>query len=397
MSNNIISSLMGSTSGIASTLSDYNLIKSGSYGKLMKSYYGSISGTSSASTSSTKKSGYSVEELIAERHNPSTSEEVTKANASLSSSVSNLKSSLSSLQSENTYKDDTTGAATDARTKVSSALSNYVSSFNDALESSKKSTNNAVSSNLAQIMKQNSANADSLKEIGITVNNDGSLYLDSNRLKNVDITEVQDLFSTNDATGYGASVKSRLDRASYYTSTASASTAATDDAASANTTTSSAKDLKSSISNILDGTVFKGTTDKDGKTTYDRASILSTAQDLVKNYNDVVTNASSSINSGVSSNLAALKQKTSSNSVFLKAIGINVGADDKLSLDTDKFGTSDVKAIKTALQTYAGDIETNASLLNYYSSTQNGTSSAYGATGSYSASDIVNSLYNGVS
>lgn len=397
MGNNIISSLMGSTSGIASTLSDYNLIKNGSYGKLMKSYYGSVSGTSSASSSSSAKSSYSVEALIAERHNPSASEEVTKANASLSSAVSNLKSSLSTLQSENTFKDDTTGNATDARTKVTNALTNYVSSFNDALDSSKKSTNNAVSSNLAQVMKQNSLNADALKEIGITVNNDGSLYLDTNKLKSVDITDVQDLFSTDDAMGYGASVKSRLDRASYYTSTASASTSKTDDAPTANTTTTSAKDLKSSISNILDGTVFKGTTDKDGKTTYDRSAILSTAQDLVKNYNDVVTNASSSINSGVSSNLAALKQKTSSNSVFLKAIGINVGADDKLSLDAEKFGASDVKAIKTALQTYAGDIETNASLLNYYSSTQNGTASPYGANGSYSASDIVNSLYNGVS
>lgn len=396
MSSNIVSTLMGSSSGIASTLSDYNAIKNGSYGKLLKSYYGSVSSSASSSSTSSKKSGYSVEELIAERHNPSTSEDVTKANATLSSAVTNLKSSLSSLQNDKTYEDDTTGAQTDARSKVSSALSSYVSSFNDALESSKKSTNSAVSSNLAQIMKQNSENADSLKAIGITVNNDGSLYLDMNKLKTVDISDVKNLFSTEDALGYGASVKSRLERASYYTSTSSANTSSTDDATTANSTTSSSKDLKSSISNILDGTVFKGTT-TDGKTTYDRDAILSAAQDLVTNYNNVVTNAKTSVNSGVTSNLSAIQQKTASNSTILKAIGITVGADDKLSLDTTKFGKSDVSAIKTALQTYASDIETNASLLNYYSSTQNGTTSSYSATGSYSASDLVNSLYSGVS
>ena len=385
-----IKTLMGSNNGLAGLVGDYNSIKSGSYGKLLKSYYGQA--TSSTSSSSSSSRSNSVENLIAERRNPTVSKEVSSANATLSSAVSSMTSSLSSLQDEATYK-DTEGGST-GQTKAANALKSYVSSYNDAVESSKKSTMTSVSKNVAGAMKASTANADKLKEIGITINNDGTLNLDEKKLASVDADKIKSVFDGNDAMSYGSAVATRMNRSAMYISDASAATS-TDGATTKASTTSSSNDLKSSISAITADSLYATKTGTDGKTTYDTDGIRSAAESFIKNYNATIDAAKGSSVSGVPSNLSSMMKETSSNSDALSSIGISVGSDGKLSMDKTAFNGSDMSKVQDVLTKYGSSISQNANLLNFYSSSQSTSASGYMASGAYSSANLASSLYSG--
>lgn len=372
--NNInVGTLFGSQSGIGGMLSDYNTIRSGSYKKLLKSYYGSaekLSGTSTAKTSNV------IDKLLEEKRNPKVSAEQTKTNALLDSSVSNLKSSLGTLSKEKSYEDPA---------EVKAALKNFVTAYNGAIENSKKTTNHAISSNLAAAKEVVEEHADELKEIGISLGKDGKLTLDSKKLETIDATKVKNLFDTKDALEFASKLNSRISRASYYT-TGSTNAAKNDTNTVLNETKTSAKDLKSSIDAVLAEDLF----DKSGDV------ITSTVKDFIKNYNDTITSAKNSINSGVASNLNSLMSKTNANATELSTIGISVSYDGKLSMDEAKFGDSDSGIAKYVLQNYAKSIQTNASLVNFYASSQSSTATGYNASGAYSPSDLVSNMYNSI-
>jgi len=377
-----IKTLMGSNNGLAGLVGDYNSIKSGSYGKLLKSYYGqATSGTGSSS----KSSGSNItEKLIEERRNPTVSKEVSTANANLSSSVSNMTSALSSLQDKATYE-DTSGGST-GQDKAASALKSFVSSYNDAVESSKKSTMTSVSKNLASVMKASNANADKLKEIGVTINNDGTLNLDEKKLKSVDADKIKAVFDGNDAMSYGSKVATSMNRASFYISDTAAATS-TDSAGTKAATAKSSADLKSSIDNVMSDDLYaKAAETKD---------VRSAAEDFIKNYNATIDSAKNSSVSGVTSNLSAMMNKTTSNKEALSSIGISVGTDGKLSMDKDAFDKADKAKVQDVFTKYGAGIALNASRLNFYSASQNTASSGYSATGAYSPSNVASSLFSG--
>ena len=383
-----IKTLMGSNNGLAGLVGDYNSIKSGSYGKLLKSYYGqSTSGTSGTSSSNSNI----TEKIIEERRNPTVSKEVSTANATLSSAVSSMTSSLSSLQDAATYKDTEGGSSGQA--KAANAVKSYVSAYNDAIESSKKSTMTNVSKNLAGVMKASTANADKLKEIGITINRDGSLNLDEKKLAAADADTIKSIFDGEDAMSYGSSVASRMNRVSSYVSASTAT--ATDGATTTSSTVSSSDDIKSSIAAITADSLYATKTGTDGSTTYDVSSIRSAAEDFIKNYNATIEAAKGSSVSGVTSNLTAMMSKTASNSSSLSAIGITVGTDGKLSMDKTTFNGSDMSKVQDVMTKYGSSIQQNANLLNFYSASQSTSATSYSASGSYSAGSLVSSLYSG--
>ena len=214
----------GKTSGLSGMLGDYNSIRNGSYGKLLRKYYGESTATEAAKSSVKSQSKSNVlDRILQERRNPSVSKEVSSANSKLSSSVSGMKSSLSTLQNAASYK-DTEGGVT-ARDKVKEALKDYVSSYNDAVDSSKKSSMSSVSSNVAGAVKATTADRDALKEIGITVDNKGKLSFDEKKFQNADLDKVKDVFDGNKALSYGSEIASRLNRVSSTSDNATVDTA----------------------------------------------------------------------------------------------------------------------------------------------------------------------------
>ena len=381
--------------------SDYASIRNGSYKRLMKSYYAQYGpkALSKSSSGSSSRSGKNIlDQILEEKRNPTVSKSVSNANSALNSGVSNVKSALNTLQNESTYS-DTDGK--DVSDKINSALKSYVSSYNSTVKASKQSNNSSMTGHVAEMMNATKENVSKLREIGISINGDGTLTLDETTAKKAKSYLTKDLFSSQDTRSYGTAVSKALMGASYYTgrsntTTKTKDTSKTDD--KTKDTAASGTDLKADIEALTGDKIFATTkeTDADGKEVekYDIDGITSRVSSFVKNYNDLIGSARLLGNEGVTSNLKALLNKTSDKADALKEIGITADKNGNLRLDEKKLKAADMAAAKKTLKSYTSSIETNASLVKYYATTNANTMTGYTSTGTYNTG--TNSGFTGI-
>ena len=381
----LFSGLGSGASGAAGSnfLSDYASIKNGSYGKLMKAYYGNAG--SSGITGSERKTNTSnvLDRILEEKKNPTVSKKAQEANSNLTSGISGLMKSVSTLQNENTYT--TTEGGTSAGDKVVSAVKNFVSQYNDVVKAAKDSTLASQTSHVANMMKGSDANAGKLAEIGITINRDGTLQLNEGKLKSTDISKVQELFSKDDVMSYGSTVKARLG----FASTSSGAVSSTEKGKTEQNTVThtEAADLKTDIGKLTSGSLFEKVKDKDGTDQYDINKLFAAVKSFVGNYNGMLDAAQASYNSGVTANLARVMEKTAQNRDALEQFGISVDEKGRLKIDEDTFKKSDMSQLQEFFKEYGPSIATNVSLVNYYMTTQANAASGYTASGAYNAQD----------
>lgn len=374
--------LFGSGSGsgmnsLYSILSDRSAIKSGAYKRLLKSYYSTTQNSSTASGSTSSTSNM-LDKILEEKKNPTVSKDVQEANSNLQTGLSTLKSSVSVLRNEKTYTNTENGQS--AADKVVSAVKDYVSDYNNVVTAAKGSTLSNKTAYVANMMSSTAANADKLSEIGIRVNSNGTLELNETKLKSADISKVQELFSPENVMSYGSMVASRLQFAGASSST---STAASSSTASSTTAASSAASLKTDSSALASDKLYEKVKDKDGNEKYDVDKILSTAKSFVNNYNKMFDAAKSSSNSGVLANLSYIREKTARNEDALKQFGINVDQKGKMTIDEDAFKEADMEEVQKLFKDYGSSIATNASLVDYYMTTQADAADGYTSDGSY--------------
>ena len=371
-------------------LSDYASIKNGSYSKLMKAYYGMGQSISSGTTSSDRKSskGNVLDKILEEKMHPKVSKEVQKANKDLSAGLSSLNSAVSTLRNDNTYTDSTDGKS--ASDKVVSAMKAYVTNYNNVVSSAKDSTLTSKTSYVANMMSSTAANADKLSEIGVTINANGTLMLNEGKLKETDISKVQDLFSSDNILSSGSMVSSRLQFAG-----AASGTEGIDLTGTGNKTPSGASSLKADSQALASDELYQKIKDKDGNETdeYDIKKIFATAKSFVSNYNKMFDAAESSANSGVMANLSYIREKTARNADALKAFGITVDGKGRMKIDEDTFKKSDMSKVQAFFKDYGSSIATNASLVDYYMTTQASAANGYTAGGTYNVQG--NSRYTG--
>ncbi len=376
---NVGSFFSSGNNGSSNFLADYASIKSGSYKRLMKSYYGM---GSSSSTSATGKSGssggYVLDKILEERRNPKVSKEAQEANENLTTGLSNLNKSVSALRNESTFTDTQNGQS--AADKVVSAVKAYVSDYNDVVSSSKRSTMSNKAAHVANMMKSTKENAEKLAEIGVTINRDGTLKVNEGKLKAAGTSKVQELFSPKDSLSYGSMIASRAQFAGI-----TGSTSSKDDTKTESTTGSSAAALKKDSTALASAELYEKMKDKDGNVTdkYDVDKILATAKSFVSNYNSMLDAAKTSSNSGVSSNVAQIKEKTANNANALKQFGISLDAKGQMKIDEETFKKADMSQVQKFFKNYGSSIATNASLVDYYMTTQASATSGYTAAGAY--------------
>lgn len=362
-------------------LSDYASIKNGSYGKLMKAYYGTGQ-TSSTLSDGTRRSSYNIlEKLEQEKRNPKVSKDVQEANSNLASGLSTLKNSIATLQNDDTYTSTDNGRS--AADKVVSAVKSFVSDYNKVVTAAKESTLTNQTAYVTNMMSATSANADKLAEIGIKVNAKGTLELNEAKLKAADISTVQEMFSSQDVMSYGSRLASRVQ----FAGTASTSTAnkTTDTGTGTDKTTSvsGAAGVKADGKTLASAELYEKVTDKDGTTGYDVAKIFATAKSFVNNYNKMLNTAESSTNSGVIANLNYIRQKTAKNEDALKQFGISVDTKGRMKIDEDTFKKSDMAQVQKFFSDYGSSVASNASLVDYYMTTQANAANGYTAAGGY--------------
>ena len=365
-------------------LSDYASIKNGSYARLMKSYYGTgqtLGSVPSSSKKSTKTSNV-LDKILEERKNPKVSKNVQEANENLTKGISNLKSSVSALQSDGTYTNTENGQS--AADKVVSAMKTFVSDYNNVVNSAKGSTLANKTAYVANMMGSTAANADKLEEIGIRVNARGNLELNEAKLKAADLSKVQELFSPDDMMSYGSMIASRVQFAgSGATTNTVDGTTNTDKTETEDKKATGAAGLKEAGDALASGELYKIIKDEDGNETYDIDKIFATAKSFVNNYNKMFDVAGSSTNSGVMSNLFSIRDKTARNADALKEFGISVDAKGKMQIDEDTFKKADMSKVQKFFKDYGSAIATNASLVDFYMTTQANTASGYTAAGKY--------------
>lgn len=374
--NSSISSMFSGMGG-SNFLTDYAAIKNGSYGRLMKSYYGTAKSAATGSGSSAKTNNV-LEKIMEEKRNPKVSKEAKEANEKLVTGMSSLKTTVSALQSDKTYTDTANGQS--AADKAVSAVKAYVAEYNDVVNAAKNSTLSNKTAYVANMMSTTAANADKLSEIGISVNENGTLELNEADLKAAGASKVQELFSSKDIMSYGSMVASRLQFAG-----ASSTTGATDSTDKDSAAASSASSLKADSKALGSDSLYEKVKDKDGNETdkYDIDKILGTAKSFVSNYNSMFNRAESSSNSGVLANLAHIRETTARNADALKQFGFTVDKDGRMKLDEDTFKKSDMAEVKNLFKDYGSSIATNASLVDYYMTTQANASNGYTADGVY--------------
>lgn len=375
---NLFQSFSSNGSGNLNYLSDYASIKSGSYAKLMKAYYGTGQSSAATSTGTKSSSGYVLDKILEERRNPKVSEDVQEANSNLTTGLSSLNKSVSALQNDNTYTNTQNGQS--AADKAVSAVKAYVSDYNDVVSAAKRSTLSGKTAHVANMMKSTTANADKLSEIGVTINSDGTLRINEGKLKAAGTSKVQELFSAKDSMSYGSMITSRIQFAGAANSTNAADSTNTD-----NTTGSAAAALKADSSELASDKLYEKVKDKDGNATdkYDVDKIFATAKSFVSNYNSMLDAAKSSSNSGVTANVSQIKEKTASNANALKQFGISVDGTGKMKIDEDTFKKSDMSKVQKFFKDYGSSIATNASLVDYYMTTKANAASGYTAAGGY--------------
>ena len=103
----------------------------------------------------------------------------------------------------------------------------------------------------------------------------------------------------------------------------------------------------------------------------------------MSNYNKMFDAAESSSNSGVVANLSYIREKTARNADALKSFGISVDAKGRMKIDEDTFKKSDMSKVQEFFKDYGSSIATNASLVDYYMTTQANAANSYTAGGSY--------------
>ncbi len=131
-----------------------------------------------------------------------------------------------------------------------------------------------------------------------------------------------------------------------------------------------AADLTDSVSALNKSSLWAKVkkTDEDGKTTeeYDTDAIYKAVKSYVDNYNTMVSSTGNSSDNGVLRSAATAVSTTKANKDLLSQIGISIGTDNKLTIDEEKFKSSEMTTAKSLFYgsgSYGKSIQSNASMI----------------------------------
>lgn len=188
-------------------LSEYASIRSGSYGKLMRSYF------SMDSTKGTSKSDDSTKNTIEDlATTTSTSKDSTKTLAAIESDAKELTDSAKALYTRSNNKVFTkdSGGSYDTD-KIYKAVKRFADDYNSMLDTAGKSSTNRISRSVSSMKNETSYSEKPLKEIGITVDEKtGRLSVDETTFKSADTEKIKNLFNGTGSYAYSVATKAAM-------------------------------------------------------------------------------------------------------------------------------------------------------------------------------------------
>lgn len=211
----LFSSISGSSGnsglfgGPSSMLSDYYSIRNGSYQKLLKSYYSPETQSVSSKLASDKLS----------KLNAFQKEDVKqiKTDATALSDAANKlleKGSKSLFNKVATTKEDGSTEYAYDTNAIYNAVSDFAKQYNSLIDSAKDSSIGSIENSVSNMMSMSSINANMLKKIGITFDENQRFVVDENKFKQSDMTLVKSLFNEQGGYGYQVATKASMVNAS---------------------------------------------------------------------------------------------------------------------------------------------------------------------------------------
>ena len=175
-----------SFNSLSSLLSDYNLIKTGSYGKLMSAYYDKSSDTSFLNpvTSNVKYVDKNALEAVQ-----------TNASSLLESTDSFM------TKTDNLFFEDEEITDIDS---LSDAVSDFTNNYNNLLKEASTSTATSVSGEANNLTIMTELNEKDLNKIGISIDENNLLSFDEDTFKNASKEDIKSVF--HDSSSYVSSV-----------------------------------------------------------------------------------------------------------------------------------------------------------------------------------------------
>ena len=165
---------------------DYNTIKSGSYSKLMKAYYADEAKNATVKKTTAKndtQKNKNTQKVKTAADNP----ELTKAKAN----ADTLKASASKLSSASLWEKKEGKLD---KTKVKDAVKDFVKSYNDVIEQSKKADSKEVSRNTQWMTDLSDTLTKTLDKVGVKVGSDKKLTFDEDKFDKASDKTLESMF-----------------------------------------------------------------------------------------------------------------------------------------------------------------------------------------------------------
>ena len=199
-SNNSVNSAFG---GLESSLTSLAQIKSGSYGKLVKSYYEKYDSDGNLKSDTSKKVKADTSKISEIRND---SAELSKATDKL---LAKGKNSIWE-QKEVTDEDGKVTKEYD-KDKIYSAVKEYVDAYNELVDSGQKAEGVNILGQISSMVTTSAKAVQTLSKAGITVDGKNHLSVDEDFLKNkANMTYVKDLFNGTGSYAYQVATKASM-------------------------------------------------------------------------------------------------------------------------------------------------------------------------------------------
>jgi len=231
-SSTLFSGLNSSGSSFSGLLGEYNQIKNGTYGKLLKAYYKKYNADGSTKSDTTDKITNKVKtssDTVDTAKELETVKDSATALQDAAMKLSAVKTGSSSLYEKKTIVDTNEDGSTSTRTDYDydtlvKSVQSFVDAYNETLESMGSIEAASVQQKTQWMTQVTTQNKDALADVGISVDKDGRLALDEKAFREKDMTELQDFFEgTNSVLGQLARKASNLAGAAELQATKAAS------------------------------------------------------------------------------------------------------------------------------------------------------------------------------
>lgn len=208
--------------GLGGLLSDYNSIRNGSYGKLLKAYYGGMNNNKSykpAYSRVDKRDDYSYNTSTA-RDDAATIKELQSTTDKLTASAKALYTSGSkSVFNKVDVKDEDGNVVKDSRgvakqqydvNKIYKGVKSFVDNYNSVLEAADKSADTKVQNSVIGMINYTKMESNMLSKLGISIGSDYKLSIDEETFKKADMNVAKSLFNGTGSYAYTIGSKSAM-------------------------------------------------------------------------------------------------------------------------------------------------------------------------------------------